>query len=156
MGNFIQYKDINVNNNINTSKNKSFSHIINKRFYTPNKMFISYNIIDKENNIILGIWNNPDKSNTLSNQGICIGNQEKINKLIFAIWHRSMDIVIMMFENNIKLKIYKETNKFKYSLSINNYEQFTSDIHFKVLKELKKINTEDSEHIDLIFSLIYN
>jgi len=92
----------------------------------------------------------------LSNQGIYIGNQEKINKLTFAIWHKSMDIVLMGFENNIKLKVYKKNDKLLYSLSINKEEKFFSEINTNIIKGLKKINTLESEHIDLLFSLIDN
>jgi len=114
------------------------------------KIFISYNILDYEKNIIIGIWDNSNKSNTLGNQGIWIGGHDKIFGLIFGII--CIDIVILYFENNIELKIYKNNSSDLFFELTENKNNYIKQINNNIKKKLKKINN-NSQDIDLIFSL---
>jgi hypothetical protein len=123
--------------------------------------FIKYNIIDKEYNIIIGIYSNNNqtvKSNTMINQGICIGynNNNEINKIRFGMIHRKIKIVELYFENNIKLFLIQEKNnginKIKIILTLDNFV-ITKYIDTDIIKELKLINN-NSDYIDLIHDLV--
>lgn len=119
--------------------------------------FLNYNIIDKKYNIIVGTYfntNESKKSNTMINQGICIGyNNNKINKIKFGIMHRyGNKMVELYFENNIKLIVNKENdNKIKMLLTFNDscIEKY---IDYDIIKQFKIINN-NSEYIDLIHNL---
>lgn len=111
--------------------------------------FIKYNQIDT--NIIIGIFNNPDKSNTLGNQGIWIGQDDKIYSLNLGIYHKCYDFVLLTFENGIKLKISKK-DKITWTLETNN-NSITREFDVNTIKNLKKINS-DSLDLDLIFYIL--
>jgi hypothetical protein len=122
-------------------------------FSTVKKMFISYNVLNYEKNIIIGIWNNPNKSNTLGNQGIWIGGHDKIYELTFGMLCANM--VVLNFQNSIKLKIYKnKSNNITFELT-ENKKDYIKQLDDDIKKNLKKINN-DSEDIDLIFNLVDN
>ena len=63
----------------------------NFTFNKYSNQFLNYNIIDKKHNIIVGTYfdtNESKKSNTMINQGICIGyNNNKISKIKLGIMH---------------------------------------------------------------------
>lgn len=118
--------------------------------------FLNYNIIDKKYNIIIGTYfntNQSKKSNTMINQGICIGyNNNEINKIKFGIIHRNMNYVELYFENDIKLIICRENdNQIKMLLSFNgsNIEKY---IDCDIIKQYKPFNN-NSEYIDLVYDL---
>lgn len=122
--------------------------------------FLNYNIIDKKYNVIVGTYFNTNKykkskkSNTMINQGICIGyNNNEIYKIKFGIIHRTYTKTVeLFFENNIKLIINKENdNQIKMILSFNdlNIEKY---IDTDIIKQYKIINN-NSEYIDLIYNL---
>ena len=122
--------------------------------------FLNYNVIDKEYNVVIGIYsetnkaNKSKKSNTMINQGICIGyNNNIINKIKFGIIHRySTKMVELYFENNIKLIFIREDkNKIKMLLSFNGFKT-EKYIDINIIKKYKIINN-NSEYIDLIFDL---
>jgi len=120
---------------------------------TSKHKFISSNIIDEDNNIIIGIWNNPNKSNTMGNQGICIGNSDEIYELKFACRLLYSNLVELIFDKKIKLVFYKySTNKLIFQLK-NDNNSFKKEISINTLNKLKKINNL-SEDIDLIFDLL--
>jgi hypothetical protein len=118
------------------------------------KEFISYNVLNKNKNIIIGTWNNPNKSNTLGNQGIRIGNNDKIYELTFGISDIGSKIVVLNFENNIKLKIYKDINNFNLVLTENKNE-YRSILDTNIIKNYKKFDS-NSPDIDLIYILFNN
>ena len=151
MGNCIYNKEINVNNNINSNKKLIFPNVLKNKI-NPNNIFIKFNIIDKKNNIILGIIKN-SLNNSLNEQGIFIGELNKIYKLTFAIWHKCMDVVVMFFENNIHLQFFKQNNNFMYMLDFNN-SKYEKIIEPEIIKSLSKFNISDSKDIDLLFNII--
>ena len=114
------------------------------------KKFKSYNILDK--NIVIGIWDNPNKKNIMENQGIWIGEHDKIYQLVFAM--SSYDFVVLYFQDNITLKISKGINYYLLELKskkINiNYNAGLSD---NIINKLNKINNNSSD-LDLIFNII--
>lgn len=120
--------------------------------------FIKYNILDK--NIIIGIWDNPNKTNTLGNQGIWIGNnqkdKEKIYSLIIGIYYKNLNLITFNFEDNIELQITKQNNKLKLNLIgkdlDNNTNKYTTEISNEIKKNFKKIDLNSYE-IDMIFNL---
>lgn len=125
--------------------------------------FINYNIINKEYNIIIGIYIDTQKSknsNTLINQGICIGyNNNEINKIKFGIIHPRMSLVELFFENNISLSFVREINnknnndtKIKMILTFKNCK-IIKYIDNSIIKKIKSINN-NSEDIDLIYRLL--
>lgn len=117
------------------------------------KKFISSNIIDEDNNIIIGIWNNPNKINTMGNQGICIGNDDEIYELKFACRLLYSNLIEFIFDKNIKLLFFKDSsNKFMFQLNYNK-NSFKKEISKNILNKLKKINNL-SEDIDLIIDLL--
>lgn len=115
--------------------------------------FVDYNIIDKQYNIIIGIYKN---SNTSIEQGICVGYiNNQINKLKFAMIHRHDDIIVeLFFDNNIKCLLVKNNidNKVKLTLSSENIliEKY---IDVDIIKKIKLIDN-NSEYIDLIHKII--
>lgn len=127
---------------------------------------INYNIIDKKKHIVLGIYEKPINNNLKNiHNNICQGiwidgikninnpNQENIHKLTFGIKILESNKVELYFENNIKLRIFKENNLLQYQLKIQNKDIITGFITNNCLKNFKKINN-NSEYIDLIFDLI--
>lgn len=123
------------------------------------KKFINSIILDNDKNIVIGIWNNPNKLNTLGNQGIWIGDnnemyQDKIYELTFGMSSLSYDLVVLYFENGIKLKFYKDINDNKLYLILThpNYE-YKKELAQDIIKNIQKIN-KDSPDLYLIFSLI--
>ena len=119
-----------------------------------NKYFTKLNIIDKENNIVLGIWNNPNKTNTMGNQGICVGYHDKIYQLLFAIYHQCLECVVLNFENGIKLRVFndKKLNNIKYELTYNKIE-YINILDNDIIKKYRKID-DNSEDIDLIYKFL--
>ncbi len=117
------------------------------------RQFLDCYVLDKEYNIIIGIYSN---SNTMINQGICIGyNNNIINKVKLGIVHRySPKIVELFFENNIKLMLTKnmENENIKLTLFYNK-NKIEKDIDINIFKKYKLINN-NSEYIDLIFKII--
>lgn len=146
MGNYIQIFNTNftTNNIKNTNNNLSVIKV--------KKIFKSYNVLDTDKNIIIGIWDNPNKSNTLGNQGIWIGNHDNIYELVFGM--KSIDTVILHFEKNITLKITK-TNLSEYQLELSDKKSnnYSTIINKNILNNLKKIN-DNSLDLDLILNLI--
>ena len=67
----------------------------------------------------------------------------------------SYNMVVLYFENGIKLKFYRDSNDFKfyYSLIILNNE-YKKELEQEIINNILKINN-DSPDIDLIFSLIH-
>jgi hypothetical protein len=141
----------------------------NNKFNYKEK-FLNYNIIDKKNNIVLGIYEKPinndlnslpniviSSPNIVISQGIMVGdiknnNSENIHKLIFGIKILESNKVELYFENNIKLIIFKKNNIIRYQLTVEK-NVITEIIPYDYIKNLKKINN-NSEHIDLIFDII--
>ena len=128
------------------------------------KKFIESNVIDKEKHIVIGIWNNPDRMDTSDNQGIWIGDhneicenkgfKNKINKLTFGMSNLSYDVVILYFENNIKLKIYKDSTDSKLYYSLNIFKnEYKSELEQDILNNIEKIDN-CSPDIDLVFYLV--
>lgn len=111
--------------------------------------FISYNIIDYEHNIIIGTFN--DNYNASSYEGISIGDDFNMYKILFGISHENR-IIELYFENNIKMFFTKESNLIL-------IEFYSKDIKFKkiisknTIKEIKPIN-QNSDYIDLIFTML--
>lgn len=120
--------------------------------------FLNSNLIDKEYNIIIGIYVNSNKHlklNTMINQGIYIGSDNKINKIKLGIiqYYYDKKMVELYFENNIKIVfIREEKNKIKMIL---NYDKSRIEkyIDIDIIKQYKLINN-NSEFIDLIYKLI--
>lgn len=116
------------------------------------KIFKSFNILDINKNIIIGIWDNPNKSNTMGNQGIWIGNNDEIYELIFGI--NCNDVVILYFKNNIILEITKINDSFLLKLKKkNDIVEYSTNISNDIIKKLNKINNNSAD-IDLIFNII--
>ena len=113
--------------------------------------FLNYNILDKEYNIIIGIYKD---SNTMIYQGICVGHYDnEISKIRFGIFHRYADLIVeLFFENNIKLVLSKNNNNIKIVLTKNNYK-IEKYIDINLIKNFTPINS-NSEYIDLIFKII--
>lgn len=115
--------------------------------------FIDCYILDKQYNIIIGIYSN---SNTMINQGICIGyNNNTINKIKFGIIHRHCNKVLeLFFEDNIKLILTKINNceNIKLTLIYSN-NKIEKNIDSNLIKKFKLINN-NSEYIDMIFKII--
>lgn len=145
MGNFLQIFDINVYKNYE-HKFSDLNSVIVK------KIFKSYNVLDVDKNIIIGVWNNPNKSNKLGNQGIWIGDPDKIYELIFGIF--SHDAVILHFEKNITLIITKtKSENFLLELKEKDIINYSKIIDKSIIQKLKKIN-DNSLDLDLIFNII--
>jgi hypothetical protein len=114
--------------------------------------FLNYYILDKEYNIIIGIYKD---SNTMINQGICVGHyNNEISKIRFGIFHRYADFLVeLFFENNIKLVLSKnKDNNIKIVLTKNNYK-IEKYIDINLIKNIIPMNS-NSEYIDLIFKII--
>lgn len=133
-----------------------FNKII--KFTNLEKKFLNYNIIDKEYKIIIGNYSTFDesnKSNTMINQGICIGfNNDKIYKIKFGIKHKYHNIVELYLENKIKLVFFHEDkDKIKMELSYdeNKIEKY---IDTKLFEEYKLFDN-NSEYINLIHYFKY-
>ena len=122
------------------------------------KNFLNYNIIDKDYKIIIGIYVDTNtNSNTMINQGICIGTNgnEKINKLKFGMLHHYKNKMLeLYFENNIKLFFVKnkDGDDIKFVLTYNNII-IQKNISQQIIKNIKYINN-NSEHIDLLLNVI--
>lgn len=123
--------------------------------------FLNFNIVDKEYKIIIGIYSETNNSNNLNsntmiNQGICIGHNgnNKIFKLKFGIIHRHNNkIVELYFENNIKLLfIANNAGNIKFILSSNDIK-IEKNINSSIIKNVKLINN-NSEHLDLLLKII--
>lgn len=131
-----------------------------KKHNNVSNKFLKYNILDKKHNIIIGIYSDIDenkKSNTLINQGICIGyNNNKIHKIKFGIIHLlNNKIIELYFENDIKLIFIKENNnKIKMLISFSDLK-IEKYMDLNITKKHKLINN-NSEYIDLIYDLINN
>jgi len=120
-------------------------------FMEINKQFISYNVLDN-NKIIIGIWNNSNKLNILGYQGIWFVKYEKIYELKYGISLIAYNLVLLYFENNIVLKIFKdEFNNYNYILCKDKIE-YTNIIDEKTIINYKKINN-NSQELDLIYLL---
>jgi hypothetical protein len=145
MGNCIKF--YNQNQKIkNTNNNLSVNQV--------KKIFIEYNILDSEKNIIIGIWDNPNKFNNLGNQGIWIENHKKIYQLVFGIICNNT--VILTFEDNLILKITKNILlDYDYLLEISDKKliNYSTKINKNILNKLKNINN-NSPDLDLIINLI--
>lgn len=117
--------------------------------------FKNYYILDDKYPIILGIYQNTN-SITMLYQGICIGNNNIVNKIVFGIFHNNTEKILnLFFENNISLTLKNNItygDKIKLTLKHNNsiYEKF---INVNLIKELKLIEN-NSEDINLIFKII--
>lgn len=147
MGNYLQIFNLFSNNNNNNYNSQNLNIVKVK------KIFKSYNILDTNKNIIIGIWDNPNKSNPLGNQGIWIGDQDKILELIFGI--TCPGLVVLNFESNITLKIIKKNSE-DFLLELKNKDNlnyYSNLINKKLLNKLKKINN-NSIDLDLIFNII--
>lgn len=159
--NKIQPKSLTQTNGSNRPEsNDSFvvSYINNLTPKKIKKIFIQYNILDLDKNIIVGIWDNPQNQIRTVNQYLWIGEKNKIYKLICGL--RLHNIVILHYGQQIVLKIEKQINKttnacdFVIELKNNtNTPNYTSVISEKVIGKLKKINN-NSPDIDLIFNII--
>jgi len=118
--------------------------------------FIDYYVLDKQYNIIIGIYSNSN-ANTMINQGICIGyNNNTINKIKFGIIHRHSDKILeLFFENNIKLILTKNTDNpnIKLTLIYKNNLKIEKYIDVNLISKFKLINN-NSEYIDLIYKII--
>lgn len=152
MGNCTQiFNSTNYNKGkINNSKSKTNNNISASKV---KKIFKSYNVLDTDINIIVGTWDNPNKSNTLGNQGIWIENYDHIHELIFGI--KSTDTVILNFDKNITLKITK-TKLSEYLLELTDKSEsiyYSTNIKKNILGNLKKIN-DNSPDLDLILSIL--
>ena len=148
MGNCIKK----TSNNDSSYMLKYFNKSISSSSKNIKQKFIKYNVIDIDKDIIIGVFNNPDKSNTLGNQGIWIGQYDKIYSLKFGMYHKAFNMVILTFENNIKFKLTKNENNLEFVLEINN-ETYTKQLDANIIKNLKEINY-DSLDLDLIFNLL--
>ena len=155
----INVKKINTENSIMFTPVDENSIMITSNDYDKKKilsiknLFISHNLLDHEKNIIIGIWNNPNKLNVLGNQGILINNHQKIYELIYGII--SCDMVVLIFENNIKLVIYKDKLGILFLELTENKINYKKQISDDIIKKLIKINNS-SPDLDLIFSLLSN
>jgi hypothetical protein len=137
------------------------SHLLKKSHSLSEikKKFIESIILDKDKQIIIGIWNNPNKLNTLGNQGIWIGNnndiyENKIYQLTFGMSNISHDYVILYFENKIKLKFYKNSTDNKlYFVLMQFNQEYNRELTQDILKNIQKFN-KDSPDLDLLFSFI--
>jgi hypothetical protein len=133
-----------------TSNNEEYS---SKKFLTlfkVKKMFTSYNILDYEKNIIIGIWDNPNKLSKLGNQGIWIESDNKIYELKFGMI--CFNIVVLNFESNIRLILKKnKIGEIFLELNGNNIE-YNKRLEPDIIKNLHKINN-NSIDLDLIFGL---
>lgn len=135
----------------NCKENKKENNIITIK--NVKKIFKSYNILDTNKNIIIGIWDNPDKSNVLGNQGIWIGNHNKIYELIFGI--TCNNTVILYFKYSIVLKISKINGLITLELRNNkdNFMEYSTNVTHDIIKKLNKIDN-NSPDLDLIFNII--
>jgi|LakMenEpi03Aug12_release.lakeMendotaPanAssembly.Ray.scaffolds.fasta_scaffold553828_1 hypothetical protein len=127
------------------------------------EQFVDFNIIDKEYNIIIGIYKNPNTNTTIKYdngfehkfiQGICVGKlNNKISKIKFGIFHQcENNILELFFEDFIKLVLIKVGVQTKLTLNHNDLviEKY---INTEIIKNIKLINN-DSEYIDLILKII--
>jgi hypothetical protein len=123
--------------------------------------FLNYNVIDKEYKIIIGTYlesnsSNNFNSNTMINQGICIGYNGDIviNRLKIGMIHRYENkIVEFYFENNIKLMFVKNKDgNIKFVLTSNDIK-IEKNMDIQIIKNIKLINN-NSEYIDLLLNLI--
>lgn len=103
-----------------------------------NDDFIQSNIIDPKNNIVVGIYNS-DQNQIC--EGIKIGTNGQINKLLFVSSHKQFNMAILNFKNNIMLKIFidPDDSKIKYKLVCGN-ENITNPIEPSVLNKIKYIH----------------
>jgi hypothetical protein len=121
------------------------SHLLKKSHSLSEikKKFIESIILDKDKQIIIGIWNNPNKLNTLGNQGIWIGNnndiyENKIYQLTFGMSNISHDYVILYFENKIKLKFYKNSTDNKlYFVLMQFNQEYNRELTQDILKNIQ-------------------
>ena len=145
--NYSTKNNVKINNNKEDNIQENIVTIKNVK-----KIFKSFNVLDTNKNIIIGIWDNPNKSNKLGNQGIWIENHDIIYELVFGITCNGT--VILYFKNNIVLKISKNNTSFLLELkNKNNIVEYSTDISQDIIKKLNKINN-DSLDIDLIFNII--
>ena len=145
MGNFLQIFDININKNYEHNFDDLNTILVKK-------IFKSYNVLDIDKNIIIGIRNNPNKSNKLGNQCIWIEDMNKIYELIFGICCH--DVVILHFEKNITLIITKtKSDNFLLEIKDKDVINYSKIIDNSVIQGLKKINDESLD-LDLIFNII--
>ena len=158
----IQEKKLNeFNGNLNSAECKvasqtdSLKQIYNS-FNKLNKLdknkFIYQNILDLDKMIIIGIWDNPNKLNILSNQGIMINNDQKIYGLLYGIIS-SIQIIVLIFENNIKLVISKNEFGELFLVLTENKNEYKKQISNDIINNLIKINNK-SPDLDLIFLLL--
>ena len=107
----------NNNNQNNQNNNKDLKMISNSNFnlhnflkrrstFTITKLFNQYNILNYSKCIILGTWNNPNKTSNLHNQGIWIEGHKKIYALLCGLI--CANTVVLNFEDGIKLYINKK------------------------------------------------
>ena len=83
MGNYIHVSLRSDNNKNNTKdNNNTIKDIVTIK--NVKKIFKSFNVLDTYKNIIIGIWDNPNKLNTLGNQGIWIGDHDIIYELVLV------------------------------------------------------------------------
>ena len=148
MGNYIHvFLRLNYNKENKTNKVYKIVSIKNVK-----KVFKSFNVLDTNKNIIIGIWDNPNKSNTLGNQGIWIGDHDRIYELILGI--ACCELVILYFKNNIVLKIINNNDSFILELkNKDNIINYSTNISEDIIKKLNKINN-NSLDLDLIFNII--
>ena len=155
MGNYIHvFLRLNFNNDFKDNNKDNNTNISNNIVSIKNvkKIFKSFNVLDTNKNIIIGIWDNPNKSNTLGNQGIWIGDHDRIYELILGI--NCCELVILYFENNIVLKITNINNS--YILELKNKDNvifYSTKISENIIEKLIKIN-KNSLDLDLIFNII--
>jgi hypothetical protein len=137
------------NNNVFTYNKVTINNI--------KRIFKSYNVLDTHKNIIVGVWDNPNQSNELSNQGIWIEGYDQIYELIFGIIVG--DLVILYFKNDIVLKIAKEKitrENITFTLEIKNKKNdmfYSTDIDGDIIRKINKIN-DNSSDLDLIYNLV--
>lgn len=143
MGNCFTQLEINKSNNKNKPENSIY---LNKNI---NYHFIISNIIDKKKNIVVGIWNNLNKTNTMGCQGIRIGSDKKIYELKFAIINKDLNMAIFNFENNIKLKILKNKNNISFYEFKDSNNNYTEEINNNTIKNIKKLSNYYNKNDDL-------
>lgn len=128
------------------------SHLKRKlSFSKVKKIFTSYNILDNDINIVIGVWDNPTRTSELGHQGIWISGYDEICELTFGIM--CSNLIVLNFKNNITLKIIKDSS-FELTLKLTcGKNEYETKISNDVKKYYKKIN-DKSPDIDLIYNLI--
>lgn len=116
--------------------------------YGSKYKFEKYIIIDKKNNLIVGIWLNPKTK--LLQQGIKIGSSS-ISVLKYSI-KIADESVIYNFDNNIRLTLKKKNGVVDYEL-ITSKKIIFDNVDTNRLKKYNKID-ENSNDIDYILSFI--